>query len=387
MSLGTVMTSSKSSPELVLTWRIKAILVFAGFLISAVVLEIAFRLVAGGLKPTEWTDRPYAFVLPSDAHTLQDSDPHPKAEGSFRIAIVGDSFTFGPNLQLEDTFPKRLEQMLNLNQGAPRVEVLNRGVCGASTAAEVEQVRQALSEQPNLLVLEITLNDAEPHILSRGEYDALFKPAWLRWRIFSVWRSLGFVASRFHNYQSANRYIDYHSKFFKTPATFEVFRNSLERIGKQAKNAGVPVIAMVYPLFDYPVNARYPFHDVHEIIGGALQKVGIPEVDLRDAFRNIPPDRLQVIPGVDNHPNEIAHRIAAEYLLAVLVRDKLVPSEVVPRRIFRARKDLKSISTKPDRVFNKAAGVVSATASTEGADNGATVSAAENEDEGPVEGS
>jgi hypothetical protein len=352
------MTSSKSSTELVLTWRIRAILVVVGLLVSAIALEVAFRVMAGGLKPTSWNDRPYGFFLPSDAHTLQESDSHPKAEGAFRIAIVGDSFTFGPNMQLADTFPKRLEQMLNLNQGAPRVEVLNRGLCGSSTAVEVEQVRRALLEQPNLLVLEITLNDAEPHPLSREEYEAEFKPAWLKWRIFSVWRSIGFVASRIHNYQSARRYIDYHSRFFKDPPTFEVFRSSLERIGKQAENAGVPLIAMVYPLFDYPVNERYPFHEVHEIIGGALAKAGIPAVDLREAYRNIPPDRLQVIPGVDNHPNEIAHRIAAEYLLSVLVRDALVPAEVVPRRVFRARKDLKSPSSKPDRVFKRAARVV-----------------------------
>jgi hypothetical protein len=154
--------------------------------------------------------------------------------------------------------------------------------------------------------------------------------------------------------------VEYHSKFFKEPKTFEVFRSSLERIARQAKNAGVPVVAMVYPLFDYPVNARYPFHEVHEIIGGALSKVGIPDVDLREAFRDIPPDRLQVVPGVDNHPNEIAHRIAAEYLLAALARDNLIPSEVVPRRVFRARKDLKSISSPPEPIFAKAAGVVGA---------------------------
>jgi len=341
-----------------LSWKARLVLALFGLLVSALVAEVALRIVGTSLKPKTWTDRPYAYFLPAGAHTLQDADPSPKVEGTYRIVVVGDSFTFGPNMQLVDTFPKKLEQMLNLNKNAPRVEVLNRGVCGASTVTEVENVRAALQEQPDLLILEITLNDAEPHVLSKQEREELFEPRWLKWKIFTIWKSLGFIAARFHNAQTVRRYIDYHSKFFKDPKTREQFEIAIRRIVTQAKEAHVPVIAMVFPLFDFPVNAKYPFAETHEIIASALTSNGVGVVDLRKPFADVPPERLQVIPGVDNHPNEIAHRIAAERVLAAIAERGFIPPTALPQRVFRARTGMKSPSQNPAQTFQKFANIV-----------------------------
>lgn len=329
-----------------------------GFLASALVIEISFRLLIPQKKQRTWNDRPYAYFLPSGAHSLQDDDPRPKEPGTFRVAVVGDSFTFGPHMQLVDTFPKKLESLLNQNAGAPRVEVLNRGVNGSSTENEVETVRKVLQERPDLLILEITLNDAEPHILSEAERKELFGAPWLRWPIFSAWRSLGFIASRFHNSQTVSRYIDYHSRFFREPASRERFEASIRRISHQATGAGVPLVAVVFPLFDFPINERYPFTETHNIITGILTKSAVRAIDLRSAYARIPPERLQVIPGVDNHPNEIAHRIAAERLLATLISDRLIPAPNIPTRVFRDRTNMKSRSVDPEKVWKKAAAPV-----------------------------
>lgn len=350
---------TNSLPKTPLRASTKIVLGLFGFLCSALAVEVAFRIVSAGPHVRRWNDRPYAYFLPSTAHSLQDADPAPKAAGTFRIAVVGDSFTFGPNMQLDDTFSKRLERLLNQNVEAPKIEVLNRGVNGHSTENEVESVRQAVQEQPDLMVLEITLNDAEPHILSDREREELFGAPWLRWKIFSVWRSLGFIAQRFHNSKTVRRYIRYHSNFWKEPGTLERFDSSIRRIANICKGANVPLVAMVFPLFDFPVDERYPFAEIHAIVAGVLSKNAVQAVDLRDAYASIPPERLQVIPGVDNHPNEIAHRIAAERLLAVLAHANLVPRESVPTRVFRKRVDRRSRSIAPDKVWGRAAALVS----------------------------
>jgi len=344
-----------SDPIKQITLTARLALFGAGIAVSLLTLEGAFRIAAPLLKPQKWSDRSYAYFIPEDAQTLQDVVPHPKAPGTFRIGVVGDSFTFGPNMQLSDTFPKRLQGMLNLNNGAPRVEVLNRGKTGASTEVEVELVRKALKEDLDLLVLEITLNDAEPHILTRAERDATFNSPWLKWKIFSVWKSLGFVATRFHNTLTVNRYIDYHSKFFKEPVTAQRFEAALMRIKAQAEAAKVPLLAMVFPLFDFPINDRYPFVEAHGIIHSKLEKIGISSIDLTRAYQNIPPARLQVIPGRDNHPNEIAHRIAAERLLAALVDRKLLPEATLPKRVFRTRKEMAGFKANREKVWGKVA--------------------------------
>jgi hypothetical protein len=268
-------------------------------------------------------------------------------------------------MQPMDTFPKKLEQMLNLNADAPRVEVLNRGVNGSSTENEVELVKQALKEGPDLLILEITLNDAEPQILTDQERKELFEAPWLRWRIFSTWKSLGLVAQRIHNSQTVRRYIDYHSKFFKDPATRAKFSQSIQRIANQARTARVPLMAVIFPLFDFPINRRYPFAEVHTIVEETLRSHGVRAVDLQTAYRGIPPERLQVIPGKDNHPNEIAHRIAAEQLLAVLAQDAVIPDATIPRRVFGDRQGLKTRSRDPLKTLRKAAQKVAPPTTTE----------------------
>jgi hypothetical protein len=78
-------------------------------------------------------------------------------------------------------------------------------------------------------------------------------------------------------------------------------------------------------------------------------------IDLLRAYRNIPPERLQVIPGEDNHPNERAHRIAAEHLLAALVHDHLVPEAVAPTHLYPFRKHQKEDSIQPGKVLARAA--------------------------------
>lgn len=338
-----------------LTLGTRVFLGLFGLMFSAVLIELALHLVPLRAQSRTWSDRPYAYLMPEGVRTLQDTDPAPKKPDTFRIIVVGDSFTFGPNMQYADTFPKKLEWMLNLNASAPRVEVLNRGVCGASTVSEVELVKQALREAPDLLILEITLNDAEPHILSQQERDEVFGSPWLSWRIINWSRALGFLAQRIHNSRTVTKYIDYHSKFFKDPESLDRFDRSLASISAQAKNANIPIIAVLFPLFDFPINERYPFADVHRIIATSATKHSLQLVDLQAAYQAIPPERLQVIPGDDNHPNEIAHRIAAERLLAALIDRKLVPETSAPTSVFRSRKELTAHGANRDKVFRRAA--------------------------------
>ena len=325
-----------------------------GVIFSLLVVEIAFRLLVPSKPPKRWDDRPYGYFLPSNSINLQGETIGPKQAGTFRISVVGDSFSFAPSMQYQDTFAKKLESFLNLNQGATKVEVANLGVSGSSTADEVALVQKALNLSSDLVVLEITLNDAEPRVLSREEKAQLYDAPYLSSPILKAWRSLGFVLTRLHNTATVSRYIDYHTRFFKDPTTFKRFDDALAAMKAATDAKGVPLVAMVFPLFDFPINEQYPFNESHEIVSGALAARGIKALDLRSAYRGIPPERLQVIPVVDNHPNEIAHRIASERLLAFLATEKVIPADAVPQRIFRARRSLHDKPGKAESLFERA---------------------------------
>jgi hypothetical protein len=53
-----------------------------------------------------------------------------KPPNTFRIAVVGDSYTFGDGVKIEDAYHSVLEQKLNETYGQPRFEVINFGLGG-----------------------------------------------------------------------------------------------------------------------------------------------------------------------------------------------------------------------------------------------------------------
>lgn len=84
-----------------------------------------------------------------------------KPENSIRIAAVGDSTTYGNGVNLEDTYVKQLEKILN-NHCNKKVEILNFGAAGASTINELELIqRKVLLYKPDIIMLQIENNDSQ----------------------------------------------------------------------------------------------------------------------------------------------------------------------------------------------------------------------------------
>lgn len=74
------------------------------------------------------------------------------------ISILGDSLTAGYGLAPEQSFPAQLERALQ--QQGYRVEVINAGVSGDTTAGGLARLDWALADQPDLVVVELGGNDA-----------------------------------------------------------------------------------------------------------------------------------------------------------------------------------------------------------------------------------
>jgi hypothetical protein len=97
-----------------------------------------------------------------------------KAVGLFRIAVVGDSYVEALQVDLEDTFWKRLE--VNLNRRGHRVEVLAFGMSGFDAAQAHEALRHhALKYHPDLVIYAfVPGNDLRDSV--RSLYDVPWKP-------------------------------------------------------------------------------------------------------------------------------------------------------------------------------------------------------------------
>jgi hypothetical protein len=277
---------------------------------------------------------------------MQDySYPDPKRSTDFRIAAIGDSFTFAPFMQFTDTYVKRLETMLNLSKsGAGNAEVINYGVPAYSTSHEVAVTHRALNSGADIIMLQITLNDPEiKHHTPAGireNMDDRFGPLRLNGllgRIANRWRTLHFILTRLHNSKTHRDYIEYFQGLYSNPHTWNTFVQSVKNLVKLPREANKPIVAVVFPLFGLPMDNRYPFYEIHAKVKDLLNSLNVPNIDLSDIYRGIPLERLQVIPGGDRHPNEIAHRMAAEQIYLWLERLNIIPERFLIKERFATR--------------------------------------------------
>ena len=110
-----------------------------------------------------------AFGLRDRARTRE------KPPGVFRILSLGESTTFGDQLEATESYSYLLEELLNADRGAGRpVEVWNCGICSYTSYQSVKWLeRDGLSFQPDLVLFFHEMNDFLPTYHRTGDGHAL----------------------------------------------------------------------------------------------------------------------------------------------------------------------------------------------------------------------
>jgi acyl-CoA thioesterase-1 len=80
-----------------------------------------------------------------------------KSSSPLKIVAFGDSLTSGHGLGRTEAYPSILQVKLK-SAGLP-VTVINKGVSGDTTARALRRLNSALEEQPQILILELGVND------------------------------------------------------------------------------------------------------------------------------------------------------------------------------------------------------------------------------------
>jgi hypothetical protein len=97
-----------------------------------------------------------------NSNGLRDREiPYERTGPARRILMLGDSFTEGWGVPLEQTFSKRIERLYK--ERATSAEVINTGVGNYNTIMEVSYfLNEGYKYRPDIVVLNYIPNDAEP---------------------------------------------------------------------------------------------------------------------------------------------------------------------------------------------------------------------------------
>lgn len=264
---------------------------------------------------------------------LRDREfPLQKQDGVFRIAVLGDSFTFGMAVELEETWPKQLESLLNRDR---RAEVINFGVMGYDTTQEAEALRQkAMRFHPDLVVIGYCLNDIgilsrERRVLSQYRGYERFLKTGIGWidGVIKMSRLYLLVKNRLfllktkahtqapHYSKDGDRvlqlgYQGYITSAYHEPENRKRLKRALSEI-KSTTDGNIPVILAVYP--ELETFDPYPYLDTHKEIAELAEEEGFLFLDALPFFSGKDPRRIRVS-DANKHPNRLGNEVFSRAL-------------------------------------------------------------------------
>jgi lysophospholipase L1-like esterase len=271
---------------------------------------------------------PFAVERRFNSRQFRAPEIGPHKPGTLRVAVIGDSFTEGMGVKEEDAYPRVLHRLLNTGADAGRWEVLNCGRRGYDFPALFDLFETVLALEPDVVVYGMVLNDAVKTEAFQARQAYLNDWILDRGRMFrddagprlSPWdsRLFAFVRDRVSSVRIGRDTTQWYRDMYGEPnrAGWERTQEYLREMNQRMQARGGSFLVASWPLL-VGLQGRYPFADVEETIGRFLIAAGIPQHRLLGALYGRPEATLWVHP-VDHHPNETAHRLAAESLAPVV---------------------------------------------------------------------
>jgi len=237
----------------------------------------------------------------------------PKTPGRYRIALIGDSFTWGNGLEENERTSNVLEQFLG-----PNYEVLNFGKPGNNMPEHLDVLTQALTTAPDFVLLQLYINDFEtPEMVRPRAYPLL--PESLDRRLQESSLLYDLMRDQWGHLQQTLRisegYVHYMERNLRDPSAPNARQayGNLHEFFRRARAAGVPAGAYLFPATDAlgPNGTAYPFGYLHDGVKTVCAEERVPCLDLLPTFSTFPDPRALWVSPFDAHPNAMAAKRAA----------------------------------------------------------------------------
>lgn len=301
---------------------------------------------------------------------LRDKEySYEKKEGTFRILVLGDSFTQALQVRLEDTFCKILESELNKTE--ERCEVINGGFAGVGTDYELTFYKhEGYKYCPDLVIIAFFANDVFDNYRSKGvlndgkattvyekkglvvsikqflaenscayNYFGYTLPAQIP-KFSKILMKLGLLSSQpIDEGQRADQYLVFTQNYgTEWQKAWDITMVLLLELRQEAENRGSNLGVISIPFREQvsedlwrtkvldPEKGELSW-DVDKpdrILAEFLNDARVPFLPLLPAFRKAA-GKGQLYYSEDNHWNREGHRIAAQVVYEWIVKERLVP--------------------------------------------------------------
>lgn len=235
------------------------------------------------------------------------------------VLVIGDSFTEGQGVSLDDTFVARLDR-------DTRWRVLNGGRRGQDLPDQLWTLRDLLPlTEPDVVLYAMTLNDfeQEPAWAEKQEFlndlvldrqragEPAQRPSgWWDgsrlWRFISQGRANRAATLRTLSWYRGMTGSDNAAGWQRTQADLVEMRDVSEAAGAEFRVALLPMLVGLRG-----EGGAYPLRDLHAEVLATCERLGVRCFDVLPALTGPPASELWVH-RVDMHPNAEAHRRIAE---------------------------------------------------------------------------
>ena len=236
---------------------------------------------------------------------------HARQPGRRRVTFLGDSFTAGHGVRdVEDRFANRIRHL------HPEWDVHILARPGLDTGDELKALSDCLDNKYQIdeVVLVYCLNDISdllPELtdLIQGVYAEVEQSGWLRrnsYLVNTLYNRLVLVRN-----PNMKRYFPMLLESYRSPV-WEQHKQRLKAMRDLVQSHGGRLCVVTFP-FLQNLGPRYEYQFVHDRLDQCWHELNVPHLDLLPVFQNLPARKITVN-QFDAHPNEYAHRLAAEAL-------------------------------------------------------------------------
>jgi hypothetical protein len=315
---------------------------FLFIMLGAVITLGSLEIAARRTYTMPWPERMFRiqrswrqFPYSRNTFGLRDKEPSPiKAPGTYRILVLGDSFTFGVGVpQDEDTWVRILQRRLNLTGYRERMELLNAGIRGSVTEDWLRMTQRIWDEfRPDAVLIVYFLTDGIPRQYALWHRIEAVDNANRRNWLYRVSYAFRFLKDQYESRRVPRQYLEgFIESYLGNEQQTMQWRESqatLLRIRDYARQRYADVGFVIFPVLTQ-LNNNYPLQAVCDSIQAFAEGNGMLTKNLLPAFIGREGPGPWVSP-YDEHLNEKAHRIAAESLLPFvkrIVREHLVADD------------------------------------------------------------